>query len=179
MCNQTRGNLIPMYPAVYGGRNLTFGRYIFPDDAKASLPFITKVAQMFIFGAQMGWIDAWILDYPREAEYLRTLSQARLKALKYLAYGELVHPPVIESDLPLIKTQWHLWGTDYSIEMPAVIVSTWSAGDGSIGIVFTNMSEETQRFRWKHEKYSFNGEEVITGRNALLREKYYANYGKK
>jgi len=171
MCNQTRGNLIPLYPAVYGGRNLTFGRYIFPDDAKASLPFITKVAQMFIFGAQMGWLDAWILDYPKEAEYLRELSQARLKALKYLAYGELIHPPVIESDLPLIETRWHLWGTDYPIEMPVVIGSAWKAGDGSIGLVFTNMSEETQQFRWRLEKYSLEAEEVITGRNALLRER--------
>jgi len=168
MCNQTRGNLIPMYPAVYGGRNLTFGRYIFPDDAKASLPFITKIAQMFIFGAQMGWIDAWILSYPKEAEYLRTLSQARLKALKYLAYGELVHPPVIEGNMPMIKTEWHLWGTDYQIEMPAVIGSAWKANDGSIGLVFANMSEETQRFQWKHEKYSLNGAETINGRNVSL-----------
>ncbi|MBM3239628.1 hypothetical protein FJZ31_25350 [Candidatus Poribacteria bacterium] len=167
MCNQTRGNLIPMYPAVYGGRNLTFGRYIFPDDAKASLPFITKIAQMFIFGAQMGWLDAWVLDYPKEAEYLKTLSQARLESLKYLVYGELVHSPVIDGDLPLIKTQWHLWGTDYPIEMPAVIGSAWKAADGSIGLVFTNMSEETQRFRWKLEKYSLEGEEVIDGRSAM------------
>ena len=170
MCNQTRGNLIPMHPAVYGGRNLTFGRYIFPDDAKASLPFITKIAQMFIFGAQMGWLDAWVLDYPKEAEYLKTLSQARLESLKYLAYGELVHFPVIEGDLPLIKTQWHLWGTDYPIEMPAVIGSAWKSTDGSIGLVFTNMSEETQRFRWKLERYSLEGEEVIDGRSALKKE---------
>jgi hypothetical protein len=170
MCNQTRGNLIPMYPAVYGGRNLTFGRYIFPDDAKASLPFITKIAQMFIFGAQMGWLDTWALDYLREAEYLKTLSQARLDCLKYLAYGELVHPPVIDGDLPLIKTQWHLWGTDYPIEMPAVIGSAWKAADGSIGLVFTNISEETQRFRWKLEKYSLESEEVIDGRSALKKE---------
>jgi len=170
MCNQTRSDLIPMYPAVYGGRNLTFGRYIFPDDAKTSLPFITKVAQMFIFGAQMGWLDAWILDYPEEAEYLKELSQARLKALKYLAYGELIHPPVIENDLPLIETQWPLWGTDYPIKMPVVIGSAWKAVDGSIGLAFTNMSEETQRFRWKLEKYSLTGEEVMAGRSALLRE---------
>lgn len=168
MCNQTRANLIPMYPAVYGGYNLTFGRYIFPDDAKTSLPFITKVAQMFIFGAQMGWLNSWILDYPKEAEYLKALSQARSDALKYLAYGELVHPPVIEGDLPLIETQWQLWGTDHAISMPCVIGSAWKASDGSIGLIYTNMSEESRQFYWKHEE--FEGEETIAGRSTLLRE---------
>lgn len=170
MCNQTRGSLIPMYPAVYGGYNLTFGRYIFPEDAKASLPFITKVAQMFIFGAQMGWLDSWILDYPEEAEYLKILSQARIRALKYLAYGELIHPPVIKSELPIIETNWHLWGTDYPIRIPAVICSAWKSGDDSIGIVFTNMSEETLCFQWRLEEHNLKGEEMIAGRSVLIKD---------
>jgi hypothetical protein len=54
--------------------------------------------------------------------------------------------------------------------MPAVIGSAWKAADGSIGLVFTNISEETQRFRWKLEKYSLESEEVIDGRSALKKE---------
>ena len=99
---------------------------------------------------------------------MKTLSQTRLKALRYLVYGELIHAPIIEGDLPVIKTQWKLWGTDYPIEMPAVIGSAWKAADGSIGLVFTNMSEETQQFRWKLEKYSLEGENSIEGRDTLF-----------
>ena len=55
--------------------------------------------------------------------------------------------------------------------MPAVICSAWKANDNSIGIVFTNISEETLEFSWKHEKYSFSGKEMINGRDVLLIEK--------
>lgn len=166
MCNQTRANLIPMYSAVYGGRTLTFGRYIFETDAKASLPFITKVAEMFVFGAQLGWIDPFILKYPREAGYLKSLAETRLAATKYLALGEMLRPPVIEYDAPPVKTSWELWGNPYPVEYPAVMGSVWRADDGTVGLVVTNLTEQNLKFRWQCE--GKRGDTEIEGLSARV-----------
>lgn len=166
MCNQTRGGLVPMYPAVYGGRALTFGRYIYEEDAKASLPFITKVAEMFIFGAQLGWIDPFILKYPKEAGYLKRLAHTRLAATRYLALGEMLRPPVIESEAPSVKTRWELWGGKHEIEFPAVMGSAWRADDGSVGLLLTNLTDKKVKLRWKCERKK--GEEQMEGLSAKV-----------
>ncbi len=166
MCNQTRGGLVPMYPAVYGGRALTFGRYLFDSDAKASAPMITKLGEMFTFGAQLGWIDAFILRYPKEAGYLKRLAETRLAAAKYLALGEMLRPPVIETAAPPVKTTWNLWKSEFPIEFPAVIGSAWRADDGSVALVLTNLTEQKVRFRWQHEGKRAEGE--IEGLSAAV-----------
>lgn len=151
MCNQTRGGLIPMYPAVYGGRTLTFGRYLFDSDLKASAPFVTKMGQMFVFGAQLGWLGPFVLNYPKEAGYMKRLVQTRVVATRYLALGEMLRPPVLETDAPPVKCNWDLWGTTFPIEFPAVIGSAWRAPDGSKALVVTNMTEQPVKLRWRAE----------------------------
>ena len=149
MCNQTLEAMVPAYPAVYGGVNLTFGRRILPEDAQERWPFVVKIAQMFVFGAQMGWLGPWILDFPQVAEYLKVLAQVRFRGVKYLAGGELVHPPSLDvSNLSLISTQWRLWNKTQRVDVPAVLCSAWRAQDGALGIVTTNLSETSQAFRW-------------------------------
>ncbi|MCC7353638.1 MAG: hypothetical protein IT330_07745 [Anaerolineae bacterium] len=149
MCNQTMEAMVPAYPAVYGDVNLTFGRYLYAEDAEAIWPFRVKAAQMFTFGAQMGWLSAWIFDFPREAEYLKMLAQVRYRSLKYLAYGELVHPPMVDAaGLPAISTQWELWRKAQRVTVLPILYSAWQAPDGALGIAVTNLSDDAHPFRW-------------------------------
>ena len=169
MCNRTRSEQIPAYTAVYAGTTLTFGRYLFAEDAKASLPFITKCAEQFIFGAQMGWLGPWILDYPAEAAYLKALAQVRHEANAFLALGEFVGLPVIRGAIPRLETVWKLWGREEEVVMSAVQSSAWHASDGRLGVVLTNAHKQTLRFTWTMPGTDLTVEEELPGRSAVLR----------
>ncbi|MGC8834147.1 MAG: DUF6259 domain-containing protein, partial [Armatimonadota bacterium] len=123
MCNSTTGGLVPLYPLVYSGRTLYFGRYFFLDDYKTPGAFATKAAQMFVWGAQLGWLDPWVIDHPKEAAYLRELARARTAANRFMAFGQMLPHLRVASEAPSVRTKWSLGETTYEIEMPAVIGS--------------------------------------------------------
>lgn len=158
MCNSTRDQLIPFYPAVYSGRSLTFGRYIFKEDMADISAFATKTGQLFVFGAQLGWLSAEILEpaYERQAVYLRTLARIRYAATEYLALGELLGFPEITPAPNTLHTCWNMMNPAHEfrieplipISLPQVIGSVWRANNGSIGVVLTNMGETACSFSW-------------------------------
>jgi len=166
--------VIPLFPAVYGGRTITFGfQYIAGDDLDRGLAFRAKMARAFAWGAQLGWVGPAILDarYAREAEYLRELAQCRRRAHEFLVFGEMLAPPDV-AGIPRVTVEGQAaFGGAYRIELPAVICSAWRAaarpsaaaggapptavgGDppaarrlatsGDVGIVLTNMTDEAQ-----------------------------------
>ena len=142
-----RGEVIPMFPAVYGGRTITFGfQYIAGGDLDGGLPFRAKMARAFAWGAQLGWVGPEILQekYAREAEYLRNLAQCRQRAHDFLAFGEMLSPPVVRG-VPRISIEGKAaFGGDYRFSLPAVISSAWRSDRGDIGIALTNMTDEQQ-----------------------------------
>jgi hypothetical protein len=139
--------LIPMFKYVHSGYCLTFGRITtsFWDSEKGSvystgLPFMMRNAQMFLWGEQMGWFDPNILNLESpEAKYLKALCTALDKdaVKKFLFFGEMVRPPKLEGDNPILSAPWS--ANQKNTEMPAVSHSAWKAEDGTLGLVFTNM----------------------------------------
>lgn len=158
MCNSTRDQLIPFYPAVYSGRSLTFGRYIYTEDVASLEAFATKVGQMFVFGAQLGWLGTNIMEekYREQAGYLRRLAKIRHAATQYMAMGELVGFPELTPPPATIDTCWHMMNPahDFAVEplapvqMPQVMGSIWRADDGSLGVALTNMGSTPCAFSW-------------------------------
>jgi hypothetical protein len=144
MCNSTQGDLIPLYPTVYGDRVLTYGAYIYPDDIERTWPFRTKVSQMFLWGTQLGWFGFSILEkgFGRDAEYLAELARTRVLAHDYLASGRMLRPPVPDGDVDLIKTRWELWKGSWDVEMPGAQATAWREPGGGIGIVACNMMDK-------------------------------------
>ena len=139
--------VIPLFPAVYGGRTITFGfQYIAGDDLDRGLAFRAKMARAFAWGAQLGWVGPAILDakYAREAEYLRELAQCRRRAHEFLVFGEMLAPPDV-AGIPRVSVEGQAaFGGAYRIELPAVICSAWRAASGEVGIALTNMTDEAQ-----------------------------------
>ncbi|HUX56555.1 MAG TPA: DUF6259 domain-containing protein [Bacteroidales bacterium] len=139
--------LIPMFNYVYSGFCLTFGRLTtsYWDSIEGSaystgLPFRMRNAQMFLWGEQMGWFDPNILNLESpEAKYLKSLCKALDKdaVKKFLFFGEMVRPPKLEGDNPILSAPWS--ANQKNTEMPAVSHSAWKAEDGTLGLVFTNM----------------------------------------
>jgi hypothetical protein len=73
----------------------------------------------------------------------------------------MVRPPKLENTLPEVSGWWWPWNpkqwTTRTVTRPAVIHSAWRASDGSIGIVFLNISERPQQiaFRFDGDQYGF------------------------
>ncbi len=148
-CN-SYSNVIPLFPAVYSGRAITFGfQYIGKDDIAASTPFRAKMAREFIFGAQMGWVLAIQLMKPeaeKEREFVRNLARCRGKAHKYLLEGRLLGLVDVKGDNPRVKfTADHPFGGEYTLDLPSVFGSAWEAEDGSIAVALSNMTDEPHR----------------------------------
>jgi len=140
---------IPMYSAAWSGRMITFGfQYGCAEDLDRSLPFRSKQARAFIYGAQLGWIDDALLQdkYRLDAEYLRAVAQCRSRAHKFLSEGEMLAPPRIQGVKEVTVEGMPPWGprTPYRLVIPAVLSSAWRAGDGSVGIALTNFTDENQ-----------------------------------
>ena len=52
----------------------------------------------------------------------------------------MVRPPKLEHELPTVSGDW--WVGLFT--EPAVLHSAWKAGDGSLGLVFVNISQNSQ-----------------------------------
>jgi hypothetical protein len=90
--------IVPAFQSVYGGYYLSMGAEFFPTDFVPNPDvFAAKLANQFLFGAQMGWFSLGGKDgiyndlmdsaYDREVAYLRLLSKAKQTANKWLVHG--------------------------------------------------------------------------------------------
>ena len=136
--------IIPLMPAVYGGRIVVFGfQYLSPEDLKRSLPFRAKMAQAFLFGSQLGWVSAESImaDGARvEAEFLRSLARARHDAHDFLLTGRFLGEVEVTGDNPRLKGEGAA-NKPYTIDMPAVMATAWLSREGEAGIAVVNMSD--------------------------------------
>ena len=155
----TERKVIPLFPAVYSGRTITFGfQYIIPEDFKDGMPFRAKMAQEFIYGAQIGWVLAEQLMKPecaKEAEFVRNLAKCHSHARRFLVEGRFLGLADVTGDNPEIKIKTAApFGGEYKLTAPSVIASAWEAEDSSIGVALANMSDVERKVR-----FSFHGEE--------------------
>lgn len=140
------GEMVPLYPAVYGGRVISFGfQYISGDDYTWRYPLRLKFARALVFGSQLGWVGPEILQPANktEAEFLKRLCQARHTSRDALQYGELLAPPELE------KVGTVSWGEAKDgaqpITQPAVLASLWKTTQGTRKLVVVNVSDEEQK----------------------------------
>jgi hypothetical protein len=158
---------IPLFPAVYSGRTITFGfLYIPADDLEKSLPWRVKMARCFLYGAQLGWIQPRAIMAPeasKEAEFLRNLAHCRSKAHDFLAYGRFLGLVNVRGDNPRMKGEGSgSFGGSYKIDLPAVVASAWEAEDGRMAVAVVNMSDEAHEVEIKGRKVT------VPARNGLV-----------
>jgi len=117
---------IPILPAVYSGYTMYFG------SAEAALGLSNEqwpieLGRDFLWGCQNGWFgfNLFNTENTQKKAYLRTLAQARVAGIKYLAEGEL---------LGLIDDGSR---SDYQ-DVPWLQGSIWKGEDGTLGIVIAN-----------------------------------------
>ncbi|MFB3897566.1 MAG: DUF6259 domain-containing protein [bacterium] len=162
------GRLIPLYPAVYSDRTILFAyQYLLEDDLDKIKPYRAKVAQCFLFGSQLGWIEPGLImvpKYRKEAEYLKTLAKTRRFALNLLNYGRFLGLIEVKGDNPQVKSIGKAtFGGTYKLDIPAVIAAAWLGKDGTAGIILVNQTDKDHKVKFEIpiEKFGISKKKII------------------
>ena len=138
----------PVYFAVYHDYTQVFGGV-----ANCSTP--QTIGRWWMMGTQNGrnnvmpWLAVGI--HGDMGFYYRDLLRCHDQfARPYLGYGEMLRPPRIEGNLPVLP------GTacgQYEPAFPvkAVEGSAWRAPDGTVGLFFLNYDKKMHKFTWTHD----------------------------
>ena len=144
----------PAYFAVYHGYTQIFGGV-----QNCTTP--QTLGRWWLLGTQNGennvmpWLATGV--FGKMGPYYRDLLRCHAEfARPYLGYGEMLRPPKIEGDLPVLP------GTacgQYQAAFPvkAVEGSAWRAFDGTVGLFFLNYDTREHEFTWTTDLNEFAG----------------------
>lgn len=142
-------NQVPAFAAVYGGIIQLFGRNYVGDSSLLATKM--KLSQSFVFGEQLGWIDASVLYDEERFSFLKKLVMLRYKFREYFYKGELCRAPFLEGYNPLIKVKWKFTNKLYDISNPAVLTGAWRIPDkNKVILMFVNYSDESIRLNVRY-----------------------------
>lgn len=136
-------NAVPLFPAIYGDKIRLFSRS-YGAAGDVDLVHRMKMAQQFVFGEQLGWLDPGVIKEEKAGPYLRSLAQTRWRLREYFR-GRMMRPPVVEGDVERITGDWQ-WGGVRMVTLAAVQAGAFRAEDGRVAVVVTNFSDNPQEF---------------------------------
>jgi hypothetical protein len=139
---------IPMITAVYSGYTLYFAsNRAFSDDVSYCL----CQARDFVWGTQLGWDGAGILEpeHAAKLEMIGRLARLRAKALDYFVYGELVQVLKPTNEIPVLTGQWNTRKGDAEVKVPVVHGALWRGRDGSLAVICANADTEPHSFAFE------------------------------
>jgi hypothetical protein len=161
LCMGKTGTSAPLFQAVYHGYANVFGA----DINQLKTVFLGRP---WLLGLQNGWHNteepmigkAPYQQYAYLGEYYRRLLRCRWEfANPYLGWGEMLRPPGIAGDLPVISER-DVYGP---FTVPAVEGSAWKAPDGSVGLFFLNYDEKSAHtFTWTTDLAEIAGLDATT-----------------
>jgi len=130
-------DMVPAFPAIYGGRLQLFSRAYNGDDQQAHW---MRIGQQLVFGEQLGWVDpARILPHAETADFMRRAAQTRHALLDFLSWGRMARPPVVTGDIPRVTADW-AWSGKWIVTDSALQKGAWWAKDGRLLLLFANVS---------------------------------------
>ena len=170
---QYKPGTVPALQAVYHDYMILFGNANLT--AKGSLEsFPMSLGESFTAGDQLGWFNHWPMftpGHPRDelsiywedldlckkyTDFTAHKAQLRYNAgQKFLVCGEMLKPLTFENELPYREGYWVREGLGLR-RLPAVMHSVWRASDGSLGLVFCNITDDEHgvEFKLNLEEYS-------------------------
>lgn len=154
-------NAVPFFPAVYADKIRLFSRaYRYRGDK--ALVFRMKLAQQFVFGEQMGWLDPNVWKEKEIGPYMRRLGRIRW-ALRAYFRGRMLRPPALSGRIDDVTGDW-AWHRKTIVTMKAVQVGAWRAEDGRVAVVVTNLSRKPQKatLRLPIDEYGISPRASIT-----------------
>lgn len=98
-------NQIPLWSAVYAGYIQLFGRNTNGYNRHDVTYVRANFAEALMFGQQLGWINADIVDEPVLLAFLKVAVAMRVKYTRYFTDGSMQHPPRVPADAPRYITR--------------------------------------------------------------------------
>lgn len=158
-CNTTNIRLkkneilaIPMVQAVYHDYALLFSAWVNRQDLEqpGARGYLAKFGQSFVWGVKPAWNQPSLLtlytNHPVALESSIQRYHAYAAARKFLVYGDLLRPPLLDPPAREIAVDWGIsWGRGaFPIVLPVVQHALWRAPDGRVGLVLYNLGDERQ-----------------------------------
>lgn len=137
----------PLHPAVYGGAIQGYGRYF---SGKPKLNQL-KIAQMLVYGDQLGWMGPEIIDEKDTAGFLKEACRFRAGLLPFLSWGEMARIPEVSGKIPTLPVTWIVTKGDTAVPESGLQKGAWRASDGRTVFLFANVLDEEISFEWSFD----------------------------
>ncbi len=158
-------NQVPAFAAVYGGVIQLFGRNYTGDSS--TLASKMKLAQSFVFGEQLGWIDTAVLQDKELLAFMKKLVALRYGFRAYFYKGEMGRSPLLTGNNPVFKVQWPFTGVMYDVENAAVQCGAWRIpGEHKTLLMFANYSDRQVRL---DVAYPLRDWGIVSGKYTICR----------
>lgn len=142
----TFDNLVPAFSVLYSGYVMMFGRTTNGIKKGDEIFLRYETAEQFVFGGQLGWLNADVSRRPAEVRFLRMLSQMRYRYAPFFYKGEALRPAALTTDRPVQLTMPAYYDSRL-FEARQVLTGTWRLWDGSRTVMFlVNCDKETAHF---------------------------------
>jgi hypothetical protein len=139
MCNSNSDYELPLFPAVYGGKILTFGTYVGDADSTNLTLLALRQGKLFAFGSQLWWGDPNVTSKPEATAWLRDLARLRQQVNAFFVHGRMAAPPTFTERIALVPSEWKLWGQGTTIHTPEVWATTWRLENGQLLMPLVNL----------------------------------------
>jgi hypothetical protein len=135
-------NMVPAFPAVYGGTLQMFGR-AYRGGASQDLANRMKAGQQLVFGEQIGWFGPEIIKRPDCGQFLRDCIKLRWRLKMYFYAGQMIRPPKLIGEIPTVKADWQ-WRGEWPITTDAIMTGTWRLlKENKVVLLFVNVSDNS------------------------------------
>ena len=143
----TGDNQVPAFPMIYAGYVEMIGRFSDGKLRDDDFFFRFQLAESLLFGQQLGWINAHVVYNDSRMYFLKQVVNAR-SAHKGLFYGSLLRPPMVETDLPIIRTSGK--------KLRPVLAGAWRNGDRATLFVI-NISDSSAHYTLTVDEEQYRG----------------------
>ena len=133
-------NYVPFFSKIYAGHVVMFGRSTNGYKKADREYFRFHVGQSVMFGQQIGWINADVVDDAEKMVYLTRMCQMRYDFKDYFNYGKMLRPPKTRDFVPSFVTDSAIGFSDVN-EAPLILSSCWKNGD-SVAMLITNCDKK-------------------------------------
>lgn len=136
---------VPAHSRVYGGRTAIFGRVITNNKRDDVDYFRFNIAQSLVYGQQLGWIHPEIVNDPVQFPFLKKIAGIRWEYRDFFAEAEMLRPPVVEGNIPLLNCAAFLRGQIWNHEK-LVQAGAWEDTQGNRKLFVVNAADRSAEF---------------------------------
>lgn len=151
MWHSLGSGLIPLFPAVYAGLAKTYGCQFHAGDLAENdgAEFASRMAMLFVWGAQLGWGDLTLLLDPQYAlllDYFTVLCRERALQQATFTAGRMLRPPAVTLTRQLDTSEASTGAFDAALAPLTVFASVWQhpSGDGATVFLVNPMRDQVQ-----------------------------------